>query len=814
MSAGKPIAVGTELAAGRYRITGKLGEGGMGLVFRAWDRHLRTDVVIKVPHVGPRHDAQFVERFAGEVRSLVKLAHPHIVTVLDAGEHEGVPYAVMAYLSGGSLESRRTHGDGRLLPVPADSVGLWLEPIAGALDFIHRQKYIHRDVKPDNILFDAHNHPYLSDFGVAKALAALTTESRPRAVTGNNGLPGTLEYMAPEMILGKPCDGRADQYSLALTLHDLLTGKPPFEGMHPAAILFAQVEGTIAPAHELEPSVPKAVSQVIRKALSKDPAERFGSCLAFAKTVAEALESSRKASVRAGRATVAERPEGAPAPATSAETVFRYDCPECGKRLKFRSDPRNRQIRCTACQKILTVPDDARVRVESAPVSASESVPGSAVQAPVAPPAASATLSRTVEGMDPPTHERSARMRAPEMTVSPDRTLEDGFSRASGVARGGFPRWLLWAAVTTGALSAAAGTAIFLWPPGLARHKDAPSDLITRDGVVTGTVEIDFGTRSKIDAEGNPLPDAVDTYTVDLRVRTGDDEEVRYTGSIIRRPKVKAEGDKPRGGTDVSAFLKFQLFVTAYPLDAEGRPVEGKSRTVGTIGGIAPLTEDGRYLFGELLWTAGPAAPEKFRGEVQGKNTAAGDRVPKRLSFGVGRDVIVEVKRPDPMIFRGFKMPADPVLRLPAPVLEGALTFDYDTNCFLTDDLVFRYDDAADKVQGTIVWQKDDEYLKSGRSEYVFNLVFNPSGGGGGNAEVYKGQEKDLVTVDASTMSALTGTVVYVDTGPVVTVEGEQELNPLKSTVTFRLNANRLTPRQIHHFLRMWLLMSGPVNDE
>ena len=151
--------IGRELASGRYRVDSLLGEGGMGAVFRAWDKNLSTEVVIKVPHASMLQDAEFAARFAREIRSLVKLSHPHIVKISDVGEQDGLPFAVMQFLPGGSLEDRQKIGpNGEVRALPPDSLKTWLPSIAETLDFVHSQGYIHRDIKPANILFDAHGH--------------------------------------------------------------------------------------------------------------------------------------------------------------------------------------------------------------------------------------------------------------------------------------------------------------------------------------------------------------------------------------------------------------------------------------------------------------------------------------------------------------------------------------------------------------------------------------------------------------------------------------------------------------------------------
>src|SRR4051794_12586441 len=217
---------------GRYAVTAKLGEGGMGFVYRARDTRLNCDVVVKVPRAAVLEDAGFRERFAAEVGALVRLAHPHVVRVTDFGQHDRVPFAVMQFLPGGSLDDRRPQGaHGRPLPVPVRKLARWLLPVAEGLDFIHAQGYVHRDIKPANILFDAHKNAYISDFGVAKAVSAAGRRADQPGLTQEGMVIGTPTYMAPELVLGeKAIDGKIDQYALAVTVFELVAGRPPFEG--------------------------------------------------------------------------------------------------------------------------------------------------------------------------------------------------------------------------------------------------------------------------------------------------------------------------------------------------------------------------------------------------------------------------------------------------------------------------------------------------------------------------------------------------------------------------------------------------------
>ena len=274
------------LANGRYLLLDKLGEGGMGIVFRAHDRNLDIDVVVKVPKFSQLGDDQSVRRFLMEVRSLVNLSHPHVVRILDVGEDETLPFAVMDYLSSGSLKSRRALGaDGEPIPQPPETLSNWLPRIAAALDFAHRKEYIHRDVKPDNILFDAAGNAYLSDFGIAKGLSALNDAAPHTALTKLGMVLGTSGYMAPEALLCEPCDGRADQYSLAITVYEMLTGRSPFAGLPLAVIAGQQLANLPESLEKVLPGIPVGVALAVRTALSYDRQQRYPSCEAFARAV-------------------------------------------------------------------------------------------------------------------------------------------------------------------------------------------------------------------------------------------------------------------------------------------------------------------------------------------------------------------------------------------------------------------------------------------------------------------------------------------------------------------------------------------------
>jgi len=424
--------VGVQLA-GRYQVTAKLGEGGMGFVYRATDGRLNTDVVIKVPRRALMEDREFAKRFAREIQSLVQLAHPHVVKVMDVGEHDGLPFAVMQCLAGGSLQDRHMR-NGRPVPMQPRDLVPWLKDVAAALDFLHGQGYVHRDIKPANILFDAHGNSYLGDFGIAKALADREQSKRTEALTGSGMVLGTPEYMAPELIMGQPYDGRVDQYALAVTVYELLSAQGPFAGPNSAAVFVKQTTVLPRPLHEVVPSVPEALSAAVQSALAKDPNQRFPDCAAFAQAVLKAAGA-------------------APAGAASEAAIF-VVCPACNKKSRVPAGAAGKRVKCGSCQTTFELPatasDAASASIAATVREASPARPAIAatVRESAAPPQVAATVRESVPPSTAPARPIAATVRERLRTDTAQQSAGQPERRR---AQGGGPMWLL---ATGGGLAA------------------------------------------------------------------------------------------------------------------------------------------------------------------------------------------------------------------------------------------------------------------------------------------------------------------------------------------------------------------------
>lgn len=254
-----------------YRIDSLVGQGGMGVVYLAWDERLKRHVAVKL--ISPELSAseQFRERFLVESELAASLEHPNVVPVHAAGEMDGHLYLVMRRVEGGDLKTLlREHA-----PLPPERALAICGQLAEALDAAHARGLVHRDVKPSNVLVDAGDHVYLSDFGLTCDLADAA------AFAGDSRSLGTPAYVAPEQIRGDISGGAADQYALACVLFECLTGETPFPRRRDLAVLYAHLDESPPRANERNRALPGAIDAVLERALAKNPDERYVSCAAL-----------------------------------------------------------------------------------------------------------------------------------------------------------------------------------------------------------------------------------------------------------------------------------------------------------------------------------------------------------------------------------------------------------------------------------------------------------------------------------------------------------------------------------------------------
>ena len=277
-----------EVLESRYEIKSILANGGMGAVLLASDNHLHKEVVVKVPFlIGSNHFEELIQRFKREIHVLSILEHPNIVPIMDAGFFDKYPFLVLRYINDGTLRSKMEKAQ---LLNKAYSLGNffhWLPQISSALDFIHSNNWYHRDVKPENILFDSNYNPYLTDFGISKNFA-LEPENSSSSVGGS--FIGSPQYMAPEQHLGETITGKVDQFALAVILYECISGKLPFNGKNPVSIFLEIAKQSVIPLNKHVEKISLTISDAVMKALSLNPDERFESCGDFCSIIIEELK--------------------------------------------------------------------------------------------------------------------------------------------------------------------------------------------------------------------------------------------------------------------------------------------------------------------------------------------------------------------------------------------------------------------------------------------------------------------------------------------------------------------------------------------
>ena len=256
------LQIGTRL--GHYRILALLGRGGMADVYRAEDERLGREVALKAVPPEFARDLERVERFRREVRAAARLTHPNIVTVYEFGQGEELHFYTMELMTGGDLKARiRTHPEG----MTAQEVRTVALAMAKALDYAHQRGFVHRDVKPENVLFGEDGTPQLTDFGIARSLA----EGTRMTATGMS--IGSPHYMSPEQARGLLVDGRSDLYSLGVVLYEMLTGRLPFNAADSFGVAYSHINDPV-------PELPRKLAAwqpVLERLTAKAPHERYGS---------------------------------------------------------------------------------------------------------------------------------------------------------------------------------------------------------------------------------------------------------------------------------------------------------------------------------------------------------------------------------------------------------------------------------------------------------------------------------------------------------------------------------------------------------
>lgn len=306
---------------GRYRIDGVIGRGGMGVVYDAYDPQIDRAVAIKTIALDALSDherAMFEGRFRAEMRSAGRLQHHNIAALYDTGRDGGTAYIVMERVTGHDLKRRMAAGERYTLTQVLD---IALQLLA-ALEFAHRHQVIHRDVKPANVMLQPDGTVKLCDFGVARLADSDATRTQGMIV-------GSLRYASPEQISGKPIDARTDVFSTGVLLFELLTGQLPFHGQTDVEVLHRIAHEAAPSLRSIDPQIPPEVDAAIRKALAKDPLDRFASAAEFARALGGSSVAAMETLPSAGVSRPAAlSPTG---PGTTSPTVTQALAPDAGR---------------------------------------------------------------------------------------------------------------------------------------------------------------------------------------------------------------------------------------------------------------------------------------------------------------------------------------------------------------------------------------------------------------------------------------------------------------------------------------------------
>jgi len=268
--------------SGRYRIVRSLGEGGMANVYLAHDLILDRDVAVKLLRLDLRDDPKTIKRFQREALATTELVHPHIVSLYDVGEENGMQYLVMEYVKGMDLKNYIKER----FPLPLQQVIDIMEQILSAVATAHAHNIIHRDLKPQNILIDENGNAKITDFGIAVALSEHT-------MTQTNTILGSVHYLSPEQARGSMATKQSDIYSLGIILYEMLTGSVPFQGETAVSIALKHFQSEIPSVRDFDDQIPQALENVVLQATAKDPRDRYATVEAMANDLVTTLSDLR-----------------------------------------------------------------------------------------------------------------------------------------------------------------------------------------------------------------------------------------------------------------------------------------------------------------------------------------------------------------------------------------------------------------------------------------------------------------------------------------------------------------------------------------
>jgi len=267
-----PDALVGRVVDGRYRVDARLARGGMATVYEATDLRLDRTVALKVMHASLADDAAFVSRFQREARSAARLSDPHVVAVYDQGEDGPLVYLAMEYVPGRTVRDvLREHG--RLSAEQALTI---LDPVLQALEAAHRAGFVHRDVKPENVLLTDDGRVKVADFGLARAISSATSTAATQGL-----LIGTVAYLSPEQVERGVADARSDVYGAGILLYEMVTGSVPFAGETPLAVAYQHVNAAVPSPSSVRPEVSPLIDGLVAQSATRDPDDRYPDAAAF-----------------------------------------------------------------------------------------------------------------------------------------------------------------------------------------------------------------------------------------------------------------------------------------------------------------------------------------------------------------------------------------------------------------------------------------------------------------------------------------------------------------------------------------------------